>query len=170
MSELFGINTFDLFFFVFKLPLALLVGLGSAFIFFRQSLEARLRQRRSPGAVRFESVAWALAIGGLIPCITGGYGIGIFALFFLGALMMAIFGRGGWQTWAMLGVTVVLSIGAFALHLTYTGFHSRVGSHSTHGGPVTANTPVSTAPVTSSTNSTGSSGGSSPTNSAEAPK
>lgn len=130
MNGLFGINTFDIFTWALKVPLALVVGVGASFVFFRQSLEGRLRQRRSPGVVRRESWAWALAIAGVIPCLMGGWDVGIYLFFFLAGVVLAMIGRAGWQTWVMLAVTLALGIGAMALHLTYTASINRGLHHS----------------------------------------
>ena len=121
MSSLFGVDITDGLFWIFKVPAALLVALSAAFLFFRQSLEGRLRQRRSPGNVRMESIAWAVALGGLVPTISGGFGIGIFVLFFICALIIAIVGRSGVATWAMLGLVAVVGAITFPTRLAYMG-------------------------------------------------
>jgi hypothetical protein len=159
MSSLFGIDISDMFFWIFKVPTGLLVGLGAAFLFFRQSLEGRLRQRRSPGNVRMESIAWALAIGGLIPTLSGGFGIGIFALFFISALIVAIVGRSGVATWVMLGLTLVLGAIAFPTHLTYEGppelRRQRERSSQRPRPPTITNTATSPSPFADPTNASG---------------
>lgn len=173
MNNFFAINFGELFAVIFKLPLGLLLGIGSSFVFFRQSLEGRLRARRAPGAVRLESWAWGLAIGGLIPCVTGAYGIGIFGLFFIAALVVAVLGRSGWQTWAMMAACLVLSIGAFALHLTYTGYHAPRPARSSSSSSSSAPTRTVTLPggvQSGSTNSADAPGAGNATNtSGEAP-
>jgi hypothetical protein len=172
MNNFFAINFGELFAVIFKLPLGLLLGIGSSFIFFRQALEGRLRARRAPGAVRMESWAWGLAIGGLIPCITGAYGLGIFGLFFIAALVVAVLGRSGWQTWAMLGACLVLSAGAFALGLTYTGYHAPrpARSSSSSGSAPTRTVTLPGGSQSGSTNSTDATGAGSATTSGEAPR
>ena len=152
MNGLFGINTFDVFTWVLKVPLALALGIGASFVFFRQSLEGRLRQRRSPGKVRRESWAWALAIIGVIPCLMGGWDLGIYVFFFIAAVVLAVIGRAGWQTWAMLAATMVLGVGAMALHLTYTasinrGLHHSAGPRGASSSGFTGSATPSGAPA-----------------------
>jgi len=165
MSGLFGVNTFDIFTWVFKVPLALMLGIGASFLFFRQSLEGRLRQRRSPGTVRRESWAWALGIIGVIPCLLGAWDPGIFAIFFVAGIVVALIGRAGWTTWAMLLVCGILAAGAMALHLTYSasvnrGLHSlpRTRSQSSSGFSGSTTAPGSTTPPAGNTASPPSTG------------
>lgn len=159
MSGLFGIGTFDLFTWVFKIPLALVLGIGASFLFFRQTLESRLRQRRSPGNVRQESWSWGVAIVGIVPCLLGAWDPGIFAIFFVAALVIAIFARAGVFTWAMLGVIALAGVAAFVLHLGYSASTDRglrsaarsaAASRSSSGfsGSTNSVNPPATAPTT----------------------